>query len=58
MLEAKRHLVYQVNMFRLQEKTQMSMLVRRRERGEGGEWGVGKILVFMEKYVNYLKIQY
>lgn len=54
MLEAKRHLVYQVNMFRLQEKTQMSMLVRRRERGGGG----GKILVFMEKYVNYLKIQY
>ena len=49
MLEAKRHLVYQVNMFRLQEKTQMSMLVRRRG---------GKILVFMEKYVNYLKIQY
>ena len=37
MLEAKRHLVYQVNMFRLQEKTQMSMLVRRRERGGGGE---------------------
>ena len=36
MLEAKRHLVYQVNMFRLQEKTQMSMLVRRRERGGGG----------------------
>ena len=36
MLEAKRHLVYQVNMFRLQEKTQMSMLVRRRERGRGG----------------------
>ena len=35
MLEAKRHLVYQVNMFRLQEKTQMSMLVRRRERGGG-----------------------
>lgn len=55
MLEAKRHLVYQVNMFRLQEKTQMSMLVRRRERGGGGG---GKILVFMEKYVNYLKIQY
>ena len=54
MLEAKRHLVYQVNMFRLQEKTQMSMLVRRREREGGG----GKILVFMEKYVNYLKIQY
>ena len=53
MLEAKRHLVFQVNMFRLQEKTQMSMLVRRRERGGGG-----KILVFMEKYVNYLKIQY
>ena len=51
MLEAKRHLVYQVNMFRLQEKTQMSMLVRRRGGG-------GKILVFMEKYVNYLKIQY
>ena len=52
MLEAKRHLVYQVNMFRLQEKTQMSMLVRRREGGGG------KILVSMEKYVNYLKIQY
>ena len=39
MLEAKRHLVYQVNMFRLQEKTQMSMLVRRRERGGGGGGG-------------------
>ena len=41
MLEAKRHLVYQVNMFRLQEKTQMSMLVRRRERGGGGGGGGG-----------------
>ena len=47
MLEAKRHLVYQVNMFRLQEKTQMSMLVRRRERGGGGGkfWYLGKSML-------------
>ena len=45
MLEAKRHLVYQVNMFRLQEKTQMSMLVRRREGGGVKFWYLWKSML-------------